>query len=457
MNFSFFDNQTVSGSIPIIPINAEEYKAAFDNVAKPQQTYLSAINYEPKPDAIAIICQQDGQIEKVFIGVGEIDIWSLSTLYKQLPEKSYHLQDEHNLIKPELAYIGFGLGAYQFDKYKQKKNKHTSLYLPKKYQGVIDVIESIFLVRDLINTPTEDMKPQDLSQVAKEIAHSHGGQFREIVGDDLLKENFPTIHAVGRASVNAPRLIDVYWGSEDYPKVTLVGKGVCFDTGGLDIKPASGMLIMHKDMGGSAHVLGLANLIMANKLPIRLRVLIPAVENSISSNAYRPSDIIKTRSGKTVQVLNTDAEGRLVLCDAITEAASEKPDLLIDMATLTGASRVALGAEIPSVFSNNDENATKLIEASESLQDPLWRMPLYQPYKKYLDNSFADMGNVATGYPFGGAIIAALFLQDFVGDNVDWLHFDVGAWNFSDRPGRPKGGECMGLRALYQFIENKYR
>lgn len=456
MDYSFFTDKKAPGSIPLIPINAEHYDALYEKLTKPQKTYLSTVDYKPKTGEIAVICNQNGEIEKVFVGVANDDIWSLAGLYNNIPEKNYHLQDEFNLIDASLAYIGFGLGAYKFDKYKKKAVKKTKLFLPEEYLSAINKLKSIFIVRDLINTPTEDMRPQDLSKFAKEITHSLGGQFREIVGEDLLKENYPTIHAVGRASNNAPRLIDIYWGDENHPKVTLVGKGVCFDTGGLDIKPPSGMLIMHKDMGGSAHVLGLAHLIMAQKLPVRLRVLIPAVENSISSNAYRPSDIITTRSGKTVQVLNTDAEGRLVLCDALTEAVSEKPDLLIDMATLTGASRVALGAEVPSVFSNNDVDANKLIESSQLLQDPLWRMPLYQPYMQYLDNSFADLGNVALSYPYGGAIIAALFLQEFVGKDINWIHFDVGAWNFSDRPGRPKGGECMGLRAIYKFIEEKY-
>lgn len=457
MTFHFYINHQSTDSIPVIPLDNEAYRQWLDHHAtKTEQTYLESVQFKIKDHHFALLADDQGRLTKVIIGVDAASLWSLSCLYQQLPEGRYYLQDEYGILDPSLALLGFGLGAYQFDKYKIKDKRQVSFYLPDHLHHLDSLVESVFMVRNLINTPAEDMGPAQLSAFVKELAGRHSAEFNEITGNKLLKANFPSIHTVGRAAKNKPRLIDMTWGDEQNPKVTLVGKGVCFDTGGLDIKPANGMLIMHKDMGGAAHVIGLANLIMANQLPVRLRVLIPAVENSISSNAYRPSDVITTRCGKTVQVLNTDAEGRLVLCDALSEAAAEQPDLLVDMATLTGASRVALGAEVPSVFANNQDAADQLTKLAGETQDPLWQMPLYQPYKQYLDSDIADMGNVAPTYPYGGAIIAALFLESFVPSSINWMHFDIGAWNFSNRPGRPKGGECMGIRALYQLIDKSY-
>ena len=459
MNLTCFSNKLSDKLIPIIPLNIASLKIWINEKATHSvQEYIAGLNFTAKSQTYINLFNSNGKIDKILIGVdGELSIWALSRLYQELPEAAYILQDDYEILDHQLAYTGFALGAYQFDKYKIMKKRNVILYLPEKYSQVAKTVESVYLVRDLINTPAEDMAPQHLSIQVQQLAKQYSADFSEIIGDELLKQNYPTIHAVGRASINLPRLLDLRWGDKVHPKLTLVGKGVCFDTGGLDIKPPAGMLIMHKDMGGSAHVIGLAKLIMANKLPVRLRLLIPAVENSVSENAYRPSDVIKTRSGKTVQVLNTDAEGRLVLCDALTEADSENPDMIIDMATLTGASRVALGAEVPSYFINNQNHVEKLSESSATTEDPIWQMPLYQPYKKYLENNIADMGNVAIGYPYGGAIIAALFLESFIEPDTDWMHVDLGAWNFNDRPGRPKEGECMGLRAIYQFLENKYK
>ncbi len=314
---------------------------------------------------------------------------------------------------------------------------------------------AVFLARDLVNTPAGDLGPEELAAAAVHVAESAGACHRVIVGDDLLAENYPTIHAVGRASTRAPRLVDITWGDPAAPKLTLVGKGVCFDSGGLDLKTASGMRLMKKDMGGAAIMLGLAQAIIDARLPVRLRVLLPCVENSVSGNAMRPMDIVRTRQGLTVEIGNTDAEGRLILCDALAEASTETPALLIDMATLTGAARVALGPELAALFCNDDRLAAALLEASAAEEDPMWRMPLWRPYRKMLDSKVADLNNVSEG-PYAGAITAALYLQEFVAPGIPWAHFDVMAWNPQSRPGRPEGGEATALRALYAHIAQRF-
>jgi leucyl aminopeptidase len=299
------------------------------------------------------------------------------------------------------------------------------------------------------------MGPAELAAAGRRLAREFKAKCRVIVGDDLLRQNCPAIHAVGRASAGAPRLIDITWGSNRHPKLTLVGKGVCFDTGGLDLKPAAGMKLMKKDMGGGAHALGLARMVMMAKLPVRLRVLVPAVENSVAGNAYRPFDVIDTRKGLTVEIGNTDAEGRLVLADALAMACEENPELLLDFATLTGAARVAVGTDIAAMFCNDDKLAENFSRCSEAEQDPIWRMPLWQPYRCQLDGKVADLNNVADG-PFGGSIIAALFLEEFVSDDVPWAHFDIMAWNPGQRPGRPEGGEAMAMRAAFAVIQSRF-
>ncbi|EKD70228.1 MAG: hypothetical protein ACD_46C00595G0001 [uncultured bacterium] len=320
---------------------------------------------------------------------------------------------------------------------------------------VENIVESIYYTRDLINMPTEEMGPSELAKSAENLAKNFGATCTQIVGEDLLKQNYPLIHTVGRASDDAPRLMDIRWGKAAHPKLTLVGKGVCFDTGGLDIKPSSAMLLMKKDMGGAAHVLGLARMIMAANLPVQLRVLISAVENAVSGDAYRPGDVIKSRKGITVEVGNTDAEGRLVVADALTEAASESPDLLIDMTTLTGAARVALGTELPAVFANDDAIVDEVIKQGNLQSDVMWRMPLFAPYREHLNSQIADINNNSSD-PYAGAISAALFLKEFVPDNIPWLHFDLMAWNTKPRPGRPQGGEAMCLRALFAYLAKRF-
>jgi leucyl aminopeptidase len=318
-----------------------------------------------------------------------------------------------------------------------------------------NIAKAIHLARDLINTPASDLGPAELAETIQAVAEGFGADCRTIVGDDLIAQNYPTIFAVGQASPRAPRMIDLSWGEAGAPRVTLVGKGVCFDTGGLDLKNSAGMLLMKKDMGGAAVMLGVAQAVMASNLPVRLRLLVGAVDNSVSGNAFRPGDVIRTRKGLTVEIGNTDAEGRLVLSDLLAEADREKPDLLIDCATLTGAARVALGPDLPAVFTPDDQLADDLLAAGAAAFDPLWRLPLYRPYREMIDSPIADINNAGAG-GFAGAITAALFLQAFVEQTRAWAHVDLYAWNPKDRPGRPKGGEATALRALFAAVERRF-
>lgn len=401
-----------------------------------------------------LIPQQDGQLEQVVVVVEDTDsVWQLSELPKALPVANYHLEGDAGQLSA--AALGWVLGQYQFTEYKSADEQATLFVNDKEVtEAVIALAKGVALTRDLVNTPAGDMMPEHLSQSMQTLATEYGAQFSEIVGDDLLEKNFPTIHMVGRASDHLPRLLELNWGDESAPKLCLVGKGVCFDSGGLDLKPSAGMRLMKKDMGGAAHVLGLASIIMAKSLPVRLRVLVPAVENAVAGNAFRPGDIVTTRKGLTVEVDNTDAEGRLILCDALSLADDENPDLIIDFATLTGAARVALGLELPGFYSTDEDFAAALMGAGESEEDAVWRLPLHQAYASYLKGSISDLVNCApTG--MGGSITAALYLQRFV-DKSPWVHFDVGAWNDRARPGRPKGGEAMGLRAVFKALQERY-
>ncbi|MCC6947463.1 MAG: leucyl aminopeptidase family protein [Bradyrhizobiaceae bacterium] len=359
---------------------------------------------------------------------------------------------------PRLAALAFGLGQYRFTRYRKSEAKDVRLVLPDGVDGaeLTRTIDAVFLVRDLVNTPSNDCGPADIEAAARAIAERFGASFRAVVGDDLLGENFSLVHAVGRASARAPRLIEFTWGDAKHPRVTLVGKGVCFDTGGLDIKPSSGMLLMKKDMGGAAHALGLAQMIMDAKLPVRLQVVIPAVENAISGEAFRPGDIFKSRKGDTVEIGNTDAEGRLILADALALAGENEPDLIVDFATLTGSARVALGPELPAAFTDDDDLAIAFARHADAEADPHWRLPLWRPYQSMLESKVADTNNVSSG-SFAGAITAALFLSRFVGRAKSWLHLDLFAWNPSARPGRPEGGEAQTIRALFALLAERYR
>ncbi|RUV51580.1 leucyl aminopeptidase family protein, partial [Mesorhizobium sp. M7A.F.Ca.MR.228.00.0.0] len=380
---------------------------------------------------------------------------AFGALSKALPEGDWHFASAP--AEPDLAATALLLGGYVFTRYGKKPGKALRFGLPAGVDAgrVGRIADGVFLTRDLVNTPTSDMGPEDLEQAVRTLAARHKAEVSVVKGDDLLDRNFPMIHAVGRASAGAPRLIDMRWGQQGAPKVTLVGKGVCFDTGGLDIKPSSGMLLMKKDMGGAANVLGLASMIMAAGLNVRLRVLIPAVENSIAGNAFRPGDVLASRKGITVEIGNTDAEGRLVLADALALADEEEPQLLVDMATLTGAARVALGPDLPPFYTSDEALASDLAAASVAVEDPLWRMPLWRPYDAKLSSKIADINNV-TSDGFAGSITAALFLKRFVEKTEGWAHFDIFAWNPADRPHGPAGGEAQGIRALERIIAKRY-
>lgn len=377
------------------------------------------------------------------------------TLSRTLPEGDWHFAgppaDSHN------AALGLVLGGYVFTRYGKKAGRPLRFALPAAADGahVGRVADGMFLARDLINTPTNDMGPEALEKAVRRLARAHKAEVSVIKGDALLAKNFPMVHAVGRASAEAPRLLDLAWGPKNAPKVTLVGKGVCFDTGGLDIKPSSGMLLMKKDMGGAANVLGLASMIMAAGLKVRLRVLIPAVENAIAGNAFRPGDVLASRKGLTVEIGNTDAEGRLILADALALADEERPDLLIDMATLTGAARVALGPDLPPFFTHDEALAADLSANASAACDPLWRLPLWKPYDAKLSSKIADLNNVTTD-GFAGSVTAALFLARFVENTKSWVHLDVFGWSPTDRPHCPSGGEAQGIRALEQLISRRY-
>lgn len=390
------------------------------------------------------------------VGSGE-DALVFGKLATGLPAGAWKFVSEPT--NPALAALGFILGSYRFERYKTgEKPRDMKLVFPASVDvaQVVLMAQATALARDLINAPANDMGPVALEKAAKTLAANFKARARATVGVQLLKKNFPMIHAVGRAASEAPRLIDFSWGPRNAPKVTLVGKGVAFDTGGLDIKPSSSMLLMKKDMGGAANVLALAMMIMGSKLPVRLRVLIPAVENSISADAFRPGDILKSRKGLTVEIGNTDAEGRLILADALTLADEEAPEILIDMATLTGAARVALGPDLPPFYTNDDAFAEALLIAAAKVEDPLWRMPLWKPYEKKLASKIADTNNVTTD-GFAGSITAALFLKKFVSKAKIWAHFDIFGWNPIDKPHAPVGGEAQGIRALFEVLEQRYQ
>ncbi|MBL8515879.1 MAG: leucyl aminopeptidase family protein [Betaproteobacteria bacterium] len=420
--------------------------------------WLEAGGFDAAPNSCMLVPGKTGAPDFVVAGVKDgSDPWALAALPLKLPRGRYELGQAAGTVKvaPDKAAFGWALGGYQFTRYKKPKRKPADLQCEysQKVKAAIAEAEAVAMVRDMVNTPAEDMGPQDIADLAREQAELFGGTFTEIVGDELLAENFPAIHAVGRAAQRAPRLIEITWGNPKHPKIAIVGKGVCFDSGGLDIKTADGMRLMKKDMGGAAHALALARLVMQQKLPLRMQLLIPAIENAISGNAFRPGDIFRTRQGHTIEIGNTDAEGRVILCDALAYAVEQKPGLVIDYATLTGAARVALGPELPAMFTNRDVLAAKLETAANIAHDPLWRMPLWRNYRRLFDSDVADFNNSGRS-GFAGAIVAALFLDFFVPENMPWIHFDTYAWNDISRPGRPAGGEAMGLRAVFELLKD---
>jgi leucyl aminopeptidase len=443
-------------SIPIVFISADRIHSA----AERHQSWFSATGFQAEAGTYSIVPDGDGRIAQVYVGQPEtLDTWTLGNLAVELPGNHYTLPDSLTADDATKLYLGWRLAQYTFTRYKQNGNSaenapaQPTLEPPAQadLEYVEAAVDAVSLVRDLVNTPAGDMGPAQLEEHARAIAAAYQAEVTVTSGEDLLTHNYPMIHAVGRASDQAPRLIDLQWGDRSHPPVTLVGKGVCFDSGGLDIKSAAGMKLMKKDMGGAAHVLGIATMVMKLNLPVRLRVLVPAVENSIAGNAMHPLDILKTRKGITVEVGNTDAEGRLVLGDALWEASQEQPRLLVDFATLTGAARVALGTELPALFCSDDATAEQLRQSGLQVDDPLWPMPLHEPYRSLLDSKIADISNISNG-SYGGAITAALFLREFVLPGIPWVHIDVMAWNLRSLPGRPEGGEAMGVRAVTELI-----
>jgi leucyl aminopeptidase len=419
--------------------------------------WLTATGFSGQPGQICAVPGRNGAISAFLAGIDpKAGPLAAGKFAKALPAGTYKLAGD--IENPQMAALGFSLGAYSFDRYKSNENPKPTLLVP---EGVDSVAlernaEAVYLVRDLINTPANDMGPEQLEAEFLKLAGRYSARAEVICGEQLLAKNFPMIHAVGRASSEEPRLLDMVWGDESDPKLTLVGKGVCFDTGGLNLKPGTSMSLMKKDMGGAANVLGLAQMIMSAGLPVRLRVLVPAVENAVSGSSFRPGDILQSRKGISVEIGNTDAEGRLVLGDALTLADEEDPDLIIDMATLTGAARVALGPDLPPFYTLNDELANEVMLASEVLQDPLWRLPLWQPYDKMLSSKVADASHISSG-AFAGSITAALFLKKFIRADTDWLHFDIFGWVPTAKPWAPVGGEAQGIRALFHIIEKRYR
>ena len=432
---------------------------------EPTRTWLQAVGFRAERHQVCSLPGPDGAVRGAVLGLGArsahepLDLWHTAGAPERLPPGAWRVAQDLDPASATAAALGWAYGGYRFDRYRTAGRLGAPLatLVPPANADmawVLRTVAALAMARDMINTPAADMTPERLADEALAMATARGAEGRQIAGDELL-DAYPAIHAVGRAASHGPRLVDFAWGDATNPKVTLVGKGVCFDSGGLDIKPASGMLLMKKDMGGAACVLALARLVMETKLPVRLRVLIPAVENAISGNAMRPGDVLRTRKGLTVEVGNTDAEGRLVLCDALAAADAEHPDLIVDMATLTGAARVALGPELPAIFGQRATTVEAIVRHGRSVADPLWPMPLWSGYDDEISSKVADLNNVSS-QAFAGAIIAALYLRRFVAETADWVHVDLFAWNPKDRPGRPVGAEAQAVRAVFAYLAERY-
>jgi leucyl aminopeptidase len=457
MNDGLLPSRT-PGCIPLLPVPESGFDAWLEWQDESLRRWLATAGFKAKPGSFNLIPGLDGQLQKVVAGIASADdLWALGGLPANLPEGDYVLDAALEPRQRKRLTLGWALGAYQFTRYKAPKRAIARLaFDPVCDAGYIQrQVEAVTLARDLINTPAEDMMPEHLAEAMQAHGQEFGATVEQIIGEELLARNFPVIHAVGRASAHPPRLLDLRWGDPAHPRITLIGKGVCFDSGGLDLKPANAMRLMKKDMGGAATALGLARLIMSSGLPVRLRVLVAAVDNAVAGNAFRPGDVLRSRQGLTIEIHNTDAEGRLILCDALAEAGSEQPAAMLDFATLTGAARVALGTEVPALFCNDETLATGLLAAAEREQDPFWRLPLHQPYRELLDSKIADIAN-ASESSYAGAITAALFLKEFVPAGMPWAHFDLMAWNLKTQPGRPEGGEAMALRAVFGWLEQRY-
>ena len=457
---SVFETRPSASAIPITFATKATWEAVGAELPVAARQFALANGFAAKPGACLTLPSSDGSIAQVVFGLEEAtakfrDLFRPGQLPGLLPPGVYRFANAPHDTR--LAVLAFALGSYHFGRYRKTEAPGVRLVPPDGIDvaAITRIAEAAFLARDLINTPSNDMGPEELALAARELAGRFGASFNCIVGEELTRQNFPLIHAVGMASSRAPRLIDFSWGDPEHPKVTLVGKGVCFDTGGLDLKPSAGMLIMKKDMGGAANVLALAQMVMDAKLKVRLRVLIPAVENAVSGNAFRPLDIFPSRKGITVEIGNTDAEGRLVLADALALACEEKPDLLVDMGTLTGAARVALGPDLPPFYTNDETLAADVARCATEENDPLWRLPLWPPYDAWLDSKVANVNNAPSG-TFAGSITCALFLQRFVEGAKSWLHVDIFGWTPTARPARPEGGECQAARAIFRLLGERY-
>ena len=457
---SAFADAPAESAIPITFVTKATWESVGGTLDGAARRFAEANGFAAKPGQYLALPAANGDVSQVLFGLGETsdrayDPFLAGKLPGLLPAGTFRFANApHDM---HLAVLAFALGSYRFSRYRKADAPKARLTPPDgvDIDHISRIADAVALARDLINTPANDMGPAELEAAARDLASDYDTSFDCIIGDDLLKKNFPLIHAVGMASPRAPRLIDFAWGNPAHPKVTLVGKGVCFDTGGVDLKPSSGMLIMKKDMGGAANVLALAQMIMDANLKVRLRVLIPAVENAVAGNAFRPLDIFPSRKGPTVEIGNTDAEGRLVLADALALADEEKPDLLIDLGTLTGAARVALGPDLPPFYTNDDKLALDVARCAQAENDPLWRMPLWPRYDAWLDSKVADINNAPSG-GFAGSITCALFLQRFVEAAKSWLHVDIYGWTPSAKPARPEGGECQAARAIYKLLSERY-
>ena len=440
-------------------VRERDYEAWCERAERGQVRWLEGTGFKGTAGQFSLLPGPDNSVTAAIYVVGDKPTsWDAADIVSRLHGGDWWVDDPDNLLPRGELLFGWMLASYRFDRYKKSERQAPRLAVPEAPidpVGALELARAINAGRDLVNTPTSDLGPAELAEAVRAMAKDFGATVDVIEGDALLERNYPMIHAVGRAGAQAPRLIDLRYGPEDAPKVTLVGKGVCFDTGGLDIKPANAMMLMKKDMGGAAAMIALAQALISVGPKIRLRLLVPAVENSISAASFRPGDVLHSRKGLTVEIGNTDAEGRLVLADALTEACSEKPDLLIDAATLTGAARVALGAELPVLYASRDATAASILEAGDRVDDPLWRLPLHQPYRKLIKSQIADLNNAGTK-PFAGSITAALFLQSFVDNEIDWVHLDIFGWNDEARPGRPRGGEATAVRPLFEMISKRY-
>ena len=457
----------INASVAIHLVHEDTFDAWSAQQHELARNWMAAQGFRGEKGKIILFADVQGKLAMVASGLGSraatdsVNLWHAAALADRVPDGTYELVTQLSAAENMQFALGWEYGQYRFDRYKKADARNS-----ERRQRVLLVDSSVqlkaqqlnqacSLARDLVNTPASDLHPHALAQAVVDVATKFNATIRRYSGDALLKANFPAVHAVGRAGSVAPELVDFEWGSEQHPRVTLVGKGVCFDTGGLDIKPSASMLLMKKDMGGAACTLALAQLMMQAQLPVRLRVIIPAVENAIASNAFRPGDVLNTRSGLHVEVGNTDAEGRLILCDALALADVDAPELLIDMATLTGAARVALGPEVPALFTRDQSLARELMEVGAKEADPMWQLPLWSGYEDELGSKIADLNN-ASASGFSGSITAALFLQRFVSKAKQWVHLDLYAWNAKDRPGRPVGAEAQCVRALFAYLQARF-